>query len=46
MAWAPIASQAELRAPGRIAELEAEYGERRGATLLDEAQRLVERAGR
>lgn len=46
MAWEPIASRAEQRAPGRIAELQAEYGERRGPALLGEAQRLVEQAGR
>ncbi|MFA4929647.1 MAG: BTAD domain-containing putative transcriptional regulator [Patulibacter sp.] len=43
MAWDRIVPRADERAPGRIAELRAEYGDRRGPALLDEALRLVER---
>lgn len=45
MSWEKIASCAEERAPGRIAELRAEYGARRGPDLTDEARRLVGQVG-
>jgi hypothetical protein len=43
MAWDRIAPRAEARAPGRIAELRGELGDRRPAALLDRAHGLVER---
>ena len=43
MAWERIAPEAEARAPGRIAALRDELGNRRPPELLDEAHRLVER---
>jgi hypothetical protein len=43
MAWERIAPQAEARAPGRIAALRDELGDRRAPELLDEAHGLVER---
>jgi hypothetical protein len=43
MAWARIAPHAEERAPGRIAELRDELGDRRPSELLDRAHGLVER---
>ena len=45
MAWERIAPHAEARAPGRIAAVRDELGDRRPAELLDEAHRLVERLG-
>ncbi|MDT3438046.1 MULTISPECIES: BTAD domain-containing putative transcriptional regulator [unclassified Pseudofrankia] len=45
MSWEKIASCAEEREPGRIAELRAEYGVRRGPDLTGEARRLVGQAG-
>ncbi|MFD0599788.1 hypothetical protein ACFQZ4_51865 [Catellatospora coxensis] len=45
LAWERIAAQAEGRAPGLLAELAAEFGDRRGPDLLDEARSLVERIG-
>ncbi|MBV1850030.1 ATP-binding protein [Catellatospora tritici] len=45
MAWERIAVQAEARAPGLLAGLAAEYGDRRGPDLLDEARSLLERIG-
>jgi predicted ATPase len=42
MAWERIAPVAEARAPGRLGELLAGYGDRRPQDLLDEALRLVE----
>jgi len=43
MAWERIAPTAEARAPGRIAALGDELGERRAPELLHEAHGLVER---
>jgi hypothetical protein len=43
MAWERIAPEAEARAPGRIAALRDELGNRRPPELLDEAHGLVER---
>ena len=43
MAWERIAPHAEESAPGRIAALRAEYGDRRPPDLLEEARRAVER---
>ena len=43
MAWERIAPHAEARAPGRIAALRDELGDRRPPELLDEAHGLVER---
>ncbi|BCJ73637.1 SARP family transcriptional regulator [Catellatospora sp. IY07-71] len=45
LAWARIAAHAEQRAPGMLAALAAEYGDRRGPDLLGEARSLVERIG-
>ncbi|MDI1462197.1 BTAD domain-containing putative transcriptional regulator [Catellatospora sp. KI3] len=45
MAWARIAAEAERRAPGQLAALAVEYGDRRGPDLLDEARGLLERIG-
>ncbi|MDN5933751.1 MAG: hypothetical protein L0I24_22215, partial [Pseudonocardia sp.] len=45
MAWERIVPAAEDLAPGRIAALRAEYGERRGPELLDEARAVVEKLG-
>ncbi|WP_144122573.1 ATP-binding protein [Catellatospora sichuanensis] len=45
LAWARIVVHAEERAPGLLAALAAEYGDRRGPDLLDEARSLVERIG-
>jgi predicted ATPase/DNA-binding SARP family transcriptional activator len=42
MGWERIAAYAEARAPGRIAELRNELGDRRPQELVDEAHRLVE----
>ena len=41
--WERIAPTAEELAPGRIAEFQAAYADRRPADLLDEAYRAVER---
>jgi tetratricopeptide (TPR) repeat protein len=41
--WERIAATAEELAPGRIAEFQAAYADRRPADLLDEACRAVER---
>ena len=46
MAWERIAPHAEARAPGRIAAVREELGERRPAELLHEAHDLVERLRR
>jgi hypothetical protein len=43
MAWERIAAVAEARAPGRIAALRDELGDRRPPELLDQARGLVER---
>jgi tetratricopeptide (TPR) repeat protein len=43
MAWERIAPEAEARAPGRIAALRDELGDRRPPELLDQAHGLVER---
>jgi hypothetical protein len=43
MGWERIAPRAEERAPGRIAALREELGDRRPQELVDEAHRLVER---
>jgi len=43
MLWERIAQRAEQSAPGRIAEIRAEYADRRPADLLTEACRAVER---
>ncbi len=43
--WAVIEADAERRAPGRIAALRAEYGDRRGPDLLDEARAVADRTG-
>ena len=43
MAWERIAPHAEARAPGRIAALRDELGDRRPPELLDQARGLVER---
>jgi tetratricopeptide (TPR) repeat protein len=43
MAFARIEPYAEEAAPGMIAAVRAEYGDRRGPDLLDEARGLVER---
>jgi predicted ATPase/DNA-binding SARP family transcriptional activator len=45
LAWERISVQAESRAPGLLAELAAEFGDRRGPDLLDEARSLVARIG-
>jgi predicted ATPase/DNA-binding SARP family transcriptional activator len=45
MSWERITAEAERRAPGRLAELDASYGERRGPELLGEARSLLERLG-
>jgi predicted ATPase/DNA-binding SARP family transcriptional activator len=41
--WDRIAPRAEEAAPGRVAELQARYRDRRPPDLLDEARRAVER---
>jgi predicted ATPase len=41
--WPPAAAAAERAAPGRLAELRAEYAERRPQDLLKEALRAAER---
>lgn len=43
MAFERIEGHAERAAPGMIAAVRAEYGDRRGSGLLDEARSLVER---
>jgi len=43
MSWDRITAEAERRAPGAMAVAAAEYGERRGPELLDEARRLLAR---
>lgn len=43
MAFERIEPYAERTAPGMIAAVRAEYGDRRGSDLLDEARSLVER---
>lgn len=43
MSWDRIAPHADERAPGRLDALRAEYGDRRGPELLDEARSRVER---
>ncbi|GAA3165055.1 hypothetical protein GCM10020001_107550 [Nonomuraea salmonea] len=45
MAIERIEPHAERAAPGLLAAVRAEYGDRRGAGLLGEAQRFVEQAG-
>ncbi|GIF97094.1 AfsR/SARP family transcriptional regulator [Catellatospora citrea] len=45
LAWERIAGHAEQRAPGLLAAMAAEYGDRRGPDLLDEARSLVQRIG-
>jgi hypothetical protein len=45
MAWERIEPHAEAQAPGRMAALRAELGERRPPELLDQARGLVERLG-
>ncbi|WP_134741712.1 BTAD domain-containing putative transcriptional regulator [Nocardioides sp. 503] len=41
LAWDPVAEVAERLAPGELDRVLAEYGERRGPDLLDEARELV-----
>ncbi|MFL6108389.1 MAG: ATP-binding protein [Marmoricola sp.] len=41
MAWSRIEPVMEAEAPGALAEIEAEYGERRGPDLLEEARATV-----
>ncbi len=41
MAWCHVGQAAERAAPGLLAEIAAEYGERRGEALLDEARALA-----
>ncbi|WP_041731654.1 AfsR/SARP family transcriptional regulator [Conexibacter woesei] len=45
MAWERIAPSVEERAPGRLAEVRAELGDRRAPELLDAARGLVEQLG-
>jgi hypothetical protein len=45
MAWERITPYAEEKAPGRLAALRHEFGERRGPELRDEARRFVEKLG-
>jgi predicted ATPase/DNA-binding SARP family transcriptional activator len=45
MAWERIVPHAEARAPGRIAALRDDLGDRRPPELLDQAHGLVERLG-
>lgn len=45
LAWERIAVPAEERAPGLLAALAAEFGDRRGPDLLDEARSLIEQIG-
>jgi predicted ATPase/DNA-binding SARP family transcriptional activator len=46
LAWERIEPDAEGAAPGRIAALRAEYGDRRPPDLLEEARRTVEQLAR
>ncbi len=46
MGWDRIAPEVEARAPGRIAALREELGDRRPPELLDAAHGLVERLPR
>ena len=41
MSWERISAEADRRAPGLMAEFAAEYGQRRGPELLDEARGLL-----
>jgi predicted ATPase/DNA-binding SARP family transcriptional activator len=43
--WQRITVESERRAPGLMTALAAEYGQRRGPELLDEARGLLERLG-
>ncbi len=43
LAWERISPVAEQRAPGRLAMLAEEFGERRGPQLLDQARAAVEK---
>jgi predicted ATPase len=43
MAWDRIAPRADEKAPGRIAALRAEYGDRRGPDLVTEAQHALDK---
>ncbi|MEW9528732.1 BTAD domain-containing putative transcriptional regulator [Microbispora sp. NPDC049125] len=43
MQWSVLSAHAERVAPGSIARIEAEYGERRGPDLLAEARAVLER---
>jgi len=45
MAWSRIEPVIAQRAPGVLAEIEAEYGERRGPDLLEEARAAVQHLG-
>ncbi|WP_322749810.1 MULTISPECIES: BTAD domain-containing putative transcriptional regulator [unclassified Frankia] len=45
MAWEKIAPCAEERAPGRVAALRAEFGDRHGPDLADTARRVVDQIG-
>jgi hypothetical protein len=45
MAWERITTHAEDRAPGVLAKLQDELGERRGPELLDEVRTFVEKLG-
>jgi tetratricopeptide (TPR) repeat protein len=45
MSWERITARAEELAPGLMAVVATEYGDRRGPDLLDEARSLVERIG-
>ena len=41
VAWEPLAELAERSAPGRLAAVLEEYGERRGRDLRPEAERVL-----
>jgi hypothetical protein len=43
MSWARIAARVEDRTPGLLAKIDAEYGERRGPDLLEEARAFVDK---
>jgi hypothetical protein len=45
MAWERIAPRAEERAPGVLAKVDDELGERRGPELLDEVRAFVAELG-
>jgi tetratricopeptide (TPR) repeat protein len=43
MRWPVLSAHAERAVPGLVSRIEAEYGERRGADLLDEARAVLKR---